>query len=380
MPLGSGTRPGKPDRSPTRPATSSPPLPGVCACSPSMNARRRSLNNFTFGARKRTADCVTAMLPNAEGGGCDLDRGDPGIARSCCGYDCATARGTRCSTATGPGRRIRAGRGPAGRARSPHRSRAPGSVAGSGFVRRARCTRVRQRRHGVRRRRGHRLRHRRRMPGVRFLAGRHRPWRQYGRGVRGEGRQDDGPGDGDGVPGHRSQRLRRCTHPGGRGRSGPLRRTGLWPRTCLRRHPADLRDHGTVCGRRRLLGRPHRHGRRHFAHVRLRPGRHRVGHRGTDDGRATRRSPRQQVRQRKRPFPRRGRGRRPRPGPGPALLSSRDNRSGCLRAGRLIRRSAPRSARAVRTQHRLRPGPGRGPLRRRRRERAVAQRPLVYHC
>ena len=68
----------------------------------------------------------------------------------------------------------------------------------------------------VRRRRGHRLRHRRRPPGVRVRPGLHRVRRLARRGVRREDRQGHGPGAEDRLPGHRHQRLRRRPHPGGR--------------------------------------------------------------------------------------------------------------------------------------------------------------------
>ena len=60
----------------------------------------------------------------------------------------------------------------------------------------------------------------------------------------------------DRLPGHRHQRRRRRAHPGGRGLARPLRRDLPPQRARLRRHPADLADHGPV--RRRRTSTPPR--------------------------------------------------------------------------------------------------------------------------
>ena len=76
----------------------------------------------------------------------------------------------------------------------------------------------------LRRRRGHRLRHHRRPPGVRVLPGLHGLRRLAGRGLRREDHQGHGPRDQDRLPDHRHQRGRRRPHPGGRGLARPVRR------------------------------------------------------------------------------------------------------------------------------------------------------------
>ena len=175
----------------------------------------------------------------------------------------------------------------------------------------------------VRRRRGHRLRHRRRPPGLRVRAGLHGLRRLARRGVRREDRQGHGHGDEDRLPGDRHQRLRRRPDPGGRRLARPLRRDLLPQRPRLRRDPADLADHRPVRRRRRLLPgghRLHRHGRQDLAHVHHRPGRDQDGHRrGRRHGGAGRRAYAQhEVRQRALPGHRRGR--RDRVRQGAALL------------------------------------------------------------
>ena len=68
-----------------------------------------------------------------------------------------------------------------------------------------------------------------------------------------------------------SVRCRRRAHPGGRGGARRLRRGVPEERAGLRRHPADLRDHGALRRRRRLLARHdrlHFHGEGHELHVR----------------------------------------------------------------------------------------------------------------
>ena len=92
----------------------------------------------------------------------------------------------------------------------------------------------------LRRRRGHRLRHHRRPPGVRVLPGLHGLRRLAGRGLRREDHQGDGPRHQDRLPDHRHQRGRRRPDPGGRGLARPLRRDLQAQRARLRRHPADL--------------------------------------------------------------------------------------------------------------------------------------------
>ena len=125
-----------------------------------------------------------------------------------------------------------------------------------------------------------------------------------------------------GRPDRRSERLGRRAHPGRRALARRLRRHLPAQHARLRRHPADLRHHGSVCRRRRVLAgdhRLHRHGSRHELHVRDRPGCGEDGHpRGRHQGAARRRHDAQRD-ERRRPF--RGR-RRPRvPGADPGLLS-----------------------------------------------------------
>ena len=155
----------------------------------------------------------------------------------------------------------------------------------------------------LRRRRGHRLRHRRRPPGVRVLPGLHDLRRVARRGLRREDHQGDGPRHQDRLPDRRHQRGRRRADPGGRGLARPVRRDLPAQRARLGRDPADLDDHGLLRGRPRLLPRGHRlhgDGRRHLQHVHHRPRRHQDRHRrGRHDGGAGRRAhPQHQVGQR----------------------------------------------------------------------------------
>ena len=78
------------------------------------------------------------------------------------------------------------------------------------------------------------------------------------RGVRPEDLQDHGPRPEGGRADHRAQRLGRRPHPGGRGLPGRLRRHLPPQHAGLRRGAADLRHHGAVRGRRRLLAGHHR--------------------------------------------------------------------------------------------------------------------------
>ena len=79
-----------------------------------------------------------------------------------------------------------------------------------------------------------------------------------------------------GCPVDRHQRGRRRADPGGRRLARPVRRDLLPQRAGLRRHPADLADHGRGRRRARLLPRAdrlHRDGRQDLADVHHRPGR-----------------------------------------------------------------------------------------------------------
>ena len=227
-------------------------------------------------------------------------------------------RGPRAPARRGRARRVGARGGEAACPRQEDRPRADRAAAGRGLLLRAGRVRpapVDQLRPGrqppVRRRRGDRVRHHRRPPGVRVRAGLHRLRRQPGRGLRREDRQGDGPGDEDRLPADRHQRLRRRADPGGRGQPRPVRRDLPPQRPCLRRDPADLPDHGPVRGRRGLLPgghRLHRDGGRVVVHVHHRPGRDQDRHRrGRHPGGARRRPDAQhQVRQRALPGQRRG--------------------------------------------------------------------------
>ena len=166
-------------------------------------------------------------------------------------------------------------------------------------------------RHGeepaLRRRRGHRLRHRRRPPGLRLQPGLHRLRRLARPGLRREDRQGPRLRHEDRLPGRRHQRGRRRAHPGRRRLARPLRRDLPPQRPGLRRHPADLADHGRGRRRARLLPRPHRlrrHGRQDLAHVHHRPGRHQDRHRRGRHARGARRRAHAQHHQRQRALPR----------------------------------------------------------------------------
>ena len=151
-----------------------------------------------------------------------------------------------------------------------------------------------------RRRRRHRLGPRRRPARLRLRAGLHRVRRLAVGDQRRQDRQDHGPGDEDGRAGRRPQRLGRRAHPGRRAVARRLRRHLPAQHARLRRRAADLRDHGPLRRRRRLLAgdhRLHRHGRGHELHVRDRPGRDQDGDaRGSDEGRARRRDDAQRRR------------------------------------------------------------------------------------
>ena len=104
---------------------------------------------------------------------------------------------------------------------------------------------------------------------------------------------------------------------------GLFARDLLPERDGLRRHPADLADHGPVRRRRRLLARDHRlhaDGRGDLAHVHHRPGRDQDGDRRGGQLRGPRRRARAQHQVRRRALPGRGRGRLPRLRPRPAVL------------------------------------------------------------
>ena len=91
---------------------------------------------------------------------------------------------------------------------------------------------------------------------------------------------------------HRPLRCRRRAHPGGRGGARRLCRGLPAQRARLRRHPADLRDHGPLRRRRRLFAgddRLHLHGARHLLHVRHRAGRGEDGDQRDRDGGGARR-------------------------------------------------------------------------------------------
>ena len=210
------------------------------------------------------------------------------------------------------------------------RARADRPVSRPGLVHRARragqASRHRVRRRGqpaLRRRRGHRFRHRRRASGLRVQPGLHRVRRLARRGLRREDRQGDGPRAQDRLPDHRDQRRRRRADPGGRGRARPVRRDLLPQRDRIRGDPADLADHGPVRRRRRLLARHHRlhaDGGANLAHVHHRARRHQDRDRRGGQLRGTRRRARAQHQVRRGALPGRRRGRLPRLRPRPALL------------------------------------------------------------
>ena len=235
-----------------------------------------------------------------------------------------------------PGRRGRGREGP--RQGQADRPRAHLRAAGRGLLRRTRRA-GQAPQHQLRaggeaaagRRRGHRLRHHRRPRRVHLQPGRHRVRRQPRRGVRREDRQGAGSGPQDRPPADRHQRRRGRTHPGGRGLAGPVQPDLPQQHPGLRRHPADLADHGRRGRRPRLLPRAdrlRRHGRPDQPDVHHRPGRHQDRHRrGGDDGGARRRAhPHGQVRPRAlRRLRRAGRLRlRPRPAELPAANNYAD--------------------------------------------------------
>ena len=140
---------------------------------------------------------------------------------------------------------------------------------------------------------------------LRLRAGLHRLRRVAVGDQRRQDRQDHGPGDEDGRAGRRPERLGRRAHPGRGAVARRLRRHLPAQHARLRRGAADLRDHGTVRGRRGVLARDHRlhhHGEGHELHVRHRPRRDPHGHaRAGDEGGARRRDDAQRE-ERRRPL------------------------------------------------------------------------------
>ena len=142
------------------------------------------------------------------------------------------------------------------------------------------------------RRRGHRLGHHQRPRRLRVRQGLHGVRRLAVRDARQEDDQDPGHGAAEPRADHRPVRRRRRAHPGGRGGARRLRRGVPAQRARLGRHPADLRHHGPVRGRRRLFAgddRLHLHGEGHELHVRHRPRRGEDGDQRDGDGRGARR-------------------------------------------------------------------------------------------
>ncbi len=175
----------------------------------------------------------------------------------------------------------------------------------------------------LRRRRGDRLRHRGRPSGLRVQPGLHGVRRLARRGLRREDRQDHGSRAEDRLPDHRHQRRRRRPHPGGRGGARPVRRDLLPQRDGLRRHPADLADHGPVRRRRGLLPGHHRlhlDGRGHQPHVHHRTRRDQDGDRRGRELRGPRRGARARGQVRGRALPGQGRAGLHRLRPAPAVL------------------------------------------------------------
>ena len=115
--------------------------------------------------------------------------------------------------------------------------------------------------------------------------------------------QGDGPRAQDGRADRRPQRLRRRAHPGRRAVARRLRRHLPPQHARLRRHPADLRDHGSVRRRRGVFAGDHRlqhHGRGHELHVRDRTRRDQDGDaRGGHQGGARRRADAQRDQRRR---------------------------------------------------------------------------------
>ena len=215
----------------------------------------------------------------------------------------------------------------------------------------------------LRRRRRHRVRHRGRTADLRVQPGFHRVRRVARRGLRREDRQDHGSRAEDRLPGRRDQRRRRRPDPGRGGRARPVRRDFLPQRDGLRRHPADLADHGPVRGRGGLLPghyRLHPHGRGHLAHVHHRPRRDQDGDRRGRDVRGPRRRAGARHQVRRGPLPglrRAGLHRfRPRPAllpalqqPGRPAQAPRRPRRPRRRDDRARRRSSTRLSRTPRT-------------------------------
>ncbi|GAT83300.1 hypothetical protein STXM2123_4002 [Streptomyces sp. F-3] len=204
-------------------------------------------------------------------------------------YDCGQARGSAAPHPAGHARRLAAGGGKTARQGQADRAGTHRAAAGRRLLRgtgRVRPAPLEQLRPGphppLRRRRGHRLRHRRRPPGGGVLPGLHRLRRRPGRGLRPEDRQGDGLRPENRLPRHRHQRLRRRPHPRRRRLPGRLRRDLPPQHPRLRRHPPDQPDHGPLRRRRGVLPRHHRlhrHGRPDLAHVHHRPRRDQNRHR-----------------------------------------------------------------------------------------------------
>jgi propionyl-CoA carboxylase beta chain len=125
-----------------------------------------------------------------------------------------------------------------------------------------------------RRRRGHRLRHDQRPPGVRVQPGLHRVRRRPERGPCRKDLQDHGPGHEGRRAGDRPERFGRRPHPGRRGLAGRLCRRVPAQRDGQRRDSADQHDHGPCAGGAVYSpghDRLHLHGQGQLLHVRDRP-------------------------------------------------------------------------------------------------------------
>ena len=206
-----------------------------------------------------------------------------------------------------------------------------------------------------RRRRRHRLGHGQRAHGLRLRQGFHRLRRLAVGGPCREGAEGPGPGAAQPRADHRLLRCRRRTHPGGRRGARRLCRDLPAQRARLRRHPADLGDHGPLRRRRRLFAgddRLHLHGPRHLLHVRHRAGRGEDRHQRDGDGGGTRRRlrPHGEVLDRRRRLRQRRRG-APADAPADRLPASFEHLAGAR--ARLLRspspRRIPRSTRWCRT-------------------------------
>jgi hypothetical protein len=126
-----------------------------------------------------------------------------------------------------------------------------------GHVRRAPLRRLRHAgQQDPRRRRGHRLRHDQRPPGVRVQPGLHRVRRRAERSPCREDLQGHGPGHEGRRAGDRPERLGRRAHPGRRGLARRLCRRVPAQRDGQRRDPADQHDHGPLRRRRGVFARP----------------------------------------------------------------------------------------------------------------------------